>query len=136
MRTSDVEQLRDQVVARVEQSDARSVAVHLESGSLFLVTWNGSGLDCTIRERESDRAVPRGSGPRPISRQRAYLEFIGRYIARFGVSPAESHVQQHFMVSAPSVHQMIRTIERPGFIAHDRGGPALARSIRIVVDDL
>ena len=51
--------------------------------------------------------------------------------------PAESDIARHFMVSAPSVNQMLRTLEARGFIS--RGfdpftGHAAARSIRILVD--
>jgi repressor LexA len=64
------------------------------------------------------------------------LEFIKRYMHRFGVSPAETDIQRHFLVSAPSVNQMIRTLERRGFISRDRHwfGQTVPRSIRVVWD--
>jgi len=54
----------------------------------------------------------------------------------FGFAPAESDIQRHFHVSAPSVHQMIKTLERRGFIApgSDFNGQALPRSIRVLID--
>jgi hypothetical protein len=41
------------------------------------------------------------------------------------------------LVSAPSVNQMIRTLERRGFIARDRDwfGQTMPRSIRVLWDD-
>ncbi|MBI4728399.1 MAG: hypothetical protein HY775_02720 [Acidobacteria bacterium] len=48
---------------------------------------------------------------------------------RFGRSPAESDIQRHFLVSAPSVNQMVQMLERQGFIERERGVP---RSIRLV----
>jgi repressor LexA len=72
----------------------------------------------------------------PSARQREYLEFLVRYLARFGHSPAEADIQRHFMVSAPSVNQMMRTLERRGFITRGRDifGQVIPRSIRVIVD--
>ena len=39
-------------------------------------------------------------------------------------------MQRHFRVSPPSVHQMVLTIERAGFI---RRQPGVARSIELLV---
>ena len=44
--------------------------------------------------------------------------------------PAEADMQRHFQVSAPSVHQMIVTLERNGLISRQ---PGVARSIQILV---
>ncbi|MCW5977523.1 MAG: hypothetical protein KIT09_05575 [Bryobacteraceae bacterium] len=65
----------------------------------------------------------------PSSRQREYLEFIKKYMLRFGGSPAEADIQRHFLVSAPSVNSMMQALERHGFIMRQRGMP---RSIRLV----
>jgi repressor LexA len=65
----------------------------------------------------------------PTSRQHEYLEFIRKYMSRFGCSPAESDVQRHFLVSAPSVNQMMQMLGRRGFILRQPGVP---RSIRLV----
>lgn len=72
----------------------------------------------------------------PLRGQMEYLAFIKKYISRYGISPAERNIQEHFMVSAPSVNQMIRTLERRGFIVRDRdwSGQAVPRSIRVVWD--
>jgi repressor LexA len=58
------------------------------------------------------------------------------YMARYGVAPAESDIQAHFKVSAPSAHQMVKTLERRGFIVRQRYllGNVVPRSIRVVVD--
>ena len=63
-------------------------------------------------------------------RQGKYLAFIHHYLRRFGCSPAESDIQRHFLVSAPTVNQMIKRLERLGLIART---PGRARSIRLVV---
>lgn len=67
----------------------------------------------------------------PTKRQLEYLRFISKYIGRFGGAPAESDIERHFLVSAPSVNQMMQTLERRGFITRQPGVP---RSIRIRVD--
>lgn len=48
----------------------------------------------------------------------------------FGRPPAEADIQRHFRVSPPSVHQMIVTLERNGFI---RRQPGVPRSIEILM---
>ncbi|WP_167353961.1 LexA family protein [Bradyrhizobium sp. DASA03076] len=48
----------------------------------------------------------------------------------FGQPPAEADIQRHFRVSPPSVHQMIVTLERNGFI---RRQPGVPRSIEILL---
>lgn len=80
-------------------------------------------------KRES--AATRGSIESPTKRQLEYLLFISKYIRRFGRSPAESDIERHFLVSAPSVNQMMQTLERRGFISRQPGVP---RSARICVD--
>ncbi len=59
-----------------------------------------------------------------------------RYLARFGIAPAESDIQEYFRVSAPPVHGMNKTLERRGFIARGRdfNGQALLRSIRVLIN--
>lgn len=47
-----------------------------------------------------------------------------------GQPPAEADIQRHFRVSPPSVHQMIVTLERNGFIRRQPGAP---RSIEILL---
>ena len=63
-------------------------------------------------------------------KQGQYLAFIFYYTKIHGYSPAEADLQEYFRVSPPSVHQMILTLERRGFIARVAGQ---ARSIRLLV---
>jgi hypothetical protein len=46
-------------------------------------------------------------------------------------APAETDMQQYFRVSPPSVHQMVLTLERAGFIKRQ---PRVPRSIEVLVD--
>ena len=70
-------------------------------------------------------------GPhRFTEKQGQYLAFIYVYRRMFRQAPAEADMQRHFRVSPPSVHQMIVTLERNGFI---RRQPGIPRSIEILV---
>src|SRR5262249_39791335 len=69
--------------------------------------------------------------PAPYTRtQGQYLAFIHLYTKLHRRPPAEADIQMHFMVSPPSVHQMILTLERRGLIERT---PEVPRSIRIVL---
>jgi DNA-binding MarR family transcriptional regulator len=63
-------------------------------------------------------------------KQGQYLAFIYTYAHMFRRPPAEADMQRHFQVTPPSVHQMIVTLERSGFI---RRQPGVPRSIQILV---
>jgi repressor LexA len=63
-------------------------------------------------------------------KQGQYLSFIYYYTMINRCAPAESDIQKYFRVSAPSVHQMILTLEREGLIFRI---PGQARSIRLNV---
>ena len=64
-------------------------------------------------------------------KQGQYLAFIHLYTRLHRRPPAETDMQQYFRVSPPSVHQMVLTLERRGFI---RRQPRTARSIEPLVD--
>jgi LexA DNA binding domain len=67
----------------------------------------------------------------PTKRQLEYLLFISKYMRHFGRAPAESDIERHFLVSAPSVNQMMQMLERRGFISRQ---PSVPRSTRICFD--
>ena len=62
------------------------------------------------------------------SKQGQYLAFIRLYTRLHRRPPAETDMQQYFRVSPPSVHQMVLTLERQGFI---RRQPRTPRSIEL-----
>ena len=128
--------LAGQVISRVAEDESGSMTIRFASGSALVVGWKPRGLAVSLLESE-DEGTPSDSGPRPTRRQREYLEFIKRYIHRFGVAPAESDIRRHFMVSPPSVNQMMRTLEQRGFITRERdfSGQAVPRSIRVLLED-
>ena len=63
-------------------------------------------------------------------KQGQYLAFIHAYTRLHRRPPAEADIQQYFGVSPPSVHQMMFTLERAGFIARQPGVP---RSIEMLI---
>src|SRR6476661_9963830 len=50
------------------------------------------------------------------AKQGQYLAYIHLYTRFHRRSPAETDMQEYFRVSPPSVHQMLLTLERAGFI--------------------
>lgn len=68
--------------------------------------------------------------PRFTEKQGQYLAFIWAYTQINRRPPSETDMQRHFEVTAPSVHQMVITLERSGLI---RRTPGAARSIQLLV---
>ena len=64
-------------------------------------------------------------------RQGQYLAFIYYYTKINGVPPAEADMQRYFRVSPPAVHEMVKALERHGFITREPGKP---RTIRLLPD--
>ena len=62
--------------------------------------------------------------------QGQYLAFIYAYDRIFKRPPAEADMRRHFEVTAPSVHQMVITLEKAGLIKRE---PGAARSIQLLV---
>jgi hypothetical protein len=73
---------------------------------------------------------PQPNAPNFTSKQGQYLAFIYAYTHVLGRPPAEADLQRHFGVSAPSVRQMVLTLERTGLIQRK---PGVARSIKVLV---
>ncbi len=63
-------------------------------------------------------------------RQGQYLAFIYYYTKIHGVPPAEADMQRYFRVSPPAVHEMVKTLDRQGFITRE---PSKARTIRLLL---
>jgi len=64
-------------------------------------------------------------------KQGQYLAFIWTYGLLNARPPAERDMQRFFGVTAPSVHQMMLTLEQAGLI---RRQPGIARSIKLLVN--
>ena len=63
--------------------------------------------------------------------QGQYLAFIHTYMLLNRRAPAEADMQRFFQVTPPSVHQMVLTLERAGFIKRQ---PGVARSIELLIE--
>jgi LexA DNA binding domain-containing protein len=68
--------------------------------------------------------------PRFTKKQGQYLAFIYNYTKIHDLAPAESDLERYFRVSPPSVHEMIKTLERNALIERT---PGRARSMRLLV---
>jgi len=64
------------------------------------------------------------------AKQGQYLAFIWAYSQINRRAPAEADFQNYFRVTAPSVHQMIKTLDQLGLIEKL---PGVARSIKLRV---
>jgi DNA-binding MarR family transcriptional regulator len=83
----------------------------------------------------TDEQLNRMAGVSPFAKtftpkQGQYLAYIHLYTRLHRRPPAEADIQQYFC-TPPSVHQMVLTLERAGFI---RRQPGVARSIEVLVD--
>ena len=68
------------------------------------------------------------AGPTPLQGQ--YLAFIRTYALIHRRAPAEADMREFFRVTPPTVHSMVLTLEKRGFI---RRTPGMARSIEVLV---
>ncbi len=64
------------------------------------------------------------------AKQGQYLAFIYAYTAIHGCAPAERDLERFFRTTPPTVHAMVKTLERDGLI---RRQPRVARSIELLV---
>ena len=68
--------------------------------------------------------------PDYIRKQDQYLAFIDYYAKVNRLAPAEADIQHFFNVTPPTVHQMILTLEKSGFISRE---PGKARAIKVLL---
>ncbi len=64
------------------------------------------------------------------TKQDQYLAYIHLYMRLHRIAPAESDFRFYFGTTAPSVHQMIVTLQKKGFISRTSRAP---RSIRLLI---
>jgi hypothetical protein len=126
---SRLRRLTGRKVAEIVLQDEGLLRIQFTDGAVLTVSRQADALAVQVTlepEPEVD-----DSSPRPTERQAQYLAFIAKYIQRFGRAPAESDIQRHFLVSAPTVNQMVQMLERRGFITRQ---PGVARSIRLRIE--
>jgi hypothetical protein len=131
MLTSDslTQALRGKQVSHASIEGKQRLSIRFADGVTLDVEASSNELVAVVKRPEG--STPKGTSAQPTKRQLEYLAFIAKYIDRFGRSPAESDIERHFLVSPPSVNQMMKTLERRGFITRQRGVP---RSARICID--
>ena len=120
--------LQGQQVSHVSAGEVRQLVIHFSNGTTLVVEANGTELKTAKYPKAPS---PTQDARQPTKRQFEYLAFIAKYSARFGGAPAESDIERHFLVTAPSVNQMMQALERHGFITRQRGVP---RSVRICIE--
>ena len=74
--------------------------------------------------------MPVNPPPRFTERQGQYLAFIHAYTRIHRRPPAQADLSRYFGVTAPTVHQMLLTLERRGLL---RRTPGQARAIEVLV---
>ena len=78
-----------------------------------------------------DRETPApAAAARFTAKQGQYLAFIWTYSQINRRAPAEADFERYFKVTAPSVHQMIKTLHQLGLIERQ---PGVARTIKLLV---
>lgn len=87
-------------------------------------------VDRCINFRKALRPQRTKATATPTPRQGQFLAFIHHYTRLHGRPPAEADMVLYFMVSPPSVHTMVKTLQLRGFIARE---PGKARSIRVLI---
>jgi DNA-binding MarR family transcriptional regulator len=81
-----------------------------------------------LDDRESRQGVPMAADFTP--RQGQFLAFIYYYTKIHRIPPAETDMQRFFRISPPAVHEMVKTLDRQGFITREPGKP---RTIRVLL---
>ena len=78
-------------------------------------------------------SIPSSDATKPgfTELQGQYLAFIYAYTKIHRSPPAEADMQRFFEVTPPSVHRMVKELEKRGLI---RRTPRQARSIELLVD--
>jgi hypothetical protein len=117
-------------VSHVLASDKQRLSIHFSDGATLIIEPGTHGLLARVGNPNAP-SKHQDTKQQPTKRQFEYLAFIAKYILRFGKAPAESDIERHFLVSAPTVNQMMQTLERRGFITRQPGVP---RSIQLRID--
>ncbi len=73
----------------------------------------------------------RATTPPYTDKQGQYLTFIYYYTKLNRQAPSEADMQRYFQVTPPTVHQMVLTLEKLGFISRI---PGAARSIQLLLE--
>lgn len=123
-------ELHDKKIEAVNINDKNNINIKFSDGSVLNLEANASGLLASI-DNSTRKFKILNDSEQPTQRQLEYLSFLNFYIKRYGQAPAESDIQKHFLVSPPTVNQMMQTLEKRGFITRQAG---VARSIKMCIE--
>lgn len=87
-----------------------------------------ASIEHTFTNEESPAETVAHASKPFTAKQGQYLAYIYYYTKIHGRPPAESDLQRFFRVTAPVVHQMIKTLDARGLIQRQ---PGAARPIRL-----
>ena len=116
----------------IASAQKRGEFVALGVAQFYAITYIRLGL--LAARRPDDSSVLYESCPRRTKLYGQARSVFGLHLrlhTRARPPPAEADLQRHFGVSPPSVHQMVLTLERAGFI---RRQPRTPRSIELLID--
>lgn len=125
---SQLRRLTGKQVKQVTPDGEKRLTMAFSEGTSLVVGVNAGKLTAEVNHEAVQVCDAKEA---PTKRQLDYLLFIAKYLGRYGRAPAESDIERHFLVSAPSVNQMMQMLERRGFISREPGVP---RSARICID--
>jgi repressor LexA len=120
-------QLQGRDLSHVRRDKHNQLTLHFSDGRVLTVEAATEELALSI----THIATKPATDSHPTKKQFEYLTFIAKYISRYGMSPAESDIGRHFLISAPTVNQMMKTLERKGFITRKPNTP---RSIKMCIN--
>ena len=101
-------------IKEVTLDSEKRVSMTFSDGTMLALGVQAGKLTADVNH---DAAHPDSTAAAPTKRQLEYLLFIAKKMRRFGGASAKSDIERHFLVSAPSVNQMMQTLERRAFIS-------------------
>ena len=112
---------------------AKKPARTVIAGQVYLLkvrAFERFGEDCFEVSIDPAPKLDPAIAPKFSAKQGQYLAFIHYYSKVHRQAPAEKDLERYFRVSPPSIHNMIKTLERNGLIEK---APGQARSIHLLV---
>lgn len=126
--SADAKELRGNLYAAAKRPVR--IVPHGQVCILRVRIFDSFGEDCFAVDIDPAPKPDPSVAPRFTAKQGQYLAFIHHYTKVHRQAPAESDLERYFRVSPPSIHNMIKTLERNSLIEKI---PGQARSIRLLV---
>jgi hypothetical protein len=126
--SADAEELRGDLYAAAKKSRRTVFDGHVYI--LKVGIFDSFGEDAFSVSIDPAPKLDAATAPKFTAKQGQFLAFIYHYTKIHREAPAETDLQRYFQVSPPSIHDMIKTLERNGLIEKK---PGQGRSIRLLV---